>query len=85
MAEPQKKTNLLWILVIALLGVLVVIWFLSPATDDDFIEPTSTETAAPDAMLTTAPDGGVPVELPDAPMTNVPEDQPSPAPLEVPE
>ncbi|MDZ4306732.1 hypothetical protein [Allopontixanthobacter sp.] len=85
MADPQRKTNLLWILVIALLGVLVVIWFLSPATDDDFIEPEATEMLAPEPMMTTAPEGGVPVQLPDAPMTNVPEEQPTPAPVETPQ
>lgn len=85
MAEPQKKTNLLWILIIALLGVLLVIWFLSPTTDDDFVEPVGTETAAPDPTLTTAPEGSVPVDLPDTPMTGVPDDQPSPAPAQIPE
>ena len=82
MADPQRKTNLLWILVIALLGVLVVIWFLSPAADDDFLDPAGTETGVPEASLTVAPEGGVPVDLPDTPMTNAPEEIQTPVPAE---
>lgn len=82
MADPQRKTNLLWILVIALLAVLLVIWFLAPASDDDFLDEAETEMAVPGVSPTVAPEGGVPVELPDTPIADVPEDEQAAVPVQ---
>ena len=70
---PSTAGNWFWPIVIALLGALAVIWLFAPIADS------STESAVkqtPSPEWTTAPEGpAVPVDLPDAPMRQVPAEQ----------
>jgi len=70
MQDSRKKINWFWAIVIALLFAVLIVWFSSPTRE--VAQDGTPETDAPIAEFTTAPEGGVPVNLPDTPMTNVP-------------
>ncbi|AKH43687.1 hypothetical protein FHS61_002875 [Altererythrobacter atlanticus] len=75
MANPDSSSGAkwFWALVVILLFVLLAVWFLDPFGETP--EPAPAETPNPD--FTTAPEEpGVPVDLPDTPMTNTPVEEP---------
>ena len=80
--NPPGRSNWFWILVIGLLFAILIYWFYNPVGDVPVAE--EPETALPSDEFTTAPEGGVPVQLPDTPMTNTPIETGTPADTESP-
>lgn len=79
-ASPTGRAKWFWIIVILALLVLLIIWLLDPTGDVD--ETAVADPGAPQVEATgfvTAPTGpGVPVTLPDTPMTSAPAASPVP-------
>lgn len=78
---PQDKPNhskrnnaLIFIILLAVALGAFWLWIQS----EQRVEPASTSNAPPSTEWTTAPEGGVEVDLPEAPMTNVPLKNPVP-------
>ena len=75
--------NWFWPIVIALLGALLVIWLFAPIADSSS-EPAVKQTPSP--AWTTRPEGpSIPVDLPDAPMRQVPAEQATTSPASPPQ
>jgi hypothetical protein len=68
-ALGTRSRKWLWMLALAVIVAAGAIWLYSmqerPSTRDRYADP-------PSAEWTTRPEGGVEVDLPDTPMTNVP-------------
>jgi hypothetical protein len=83
--EPQARSTSKWLLIVALIALVVLLlWqFGMFGTGQEDVEPTY-EAGVTDAsggeLIVSDPDAeGVPVDVPDTPMTPVPAESPSPA------
>jgi len=76
--NPPGRGNWFWILIIAVLFAILIYWFFDPVGEVPVAE--EPEATLPSDEFTTAPEGGVPVQLPETPMTNTPTETQSPPP-----
>ncbi len=76
MEDPDRKNNWLWSIVVVFLFLILIVWFLNPVGEVPPTEPPAVQ--QPDPNYTLAPEGGVPVQLPDTPVTSVPVEAASP-------
>lgn len=83
MNDPAGKPpgSRLWVILVALLIVLLAIWYLNPfGTPDDMerVIVTDVEDRSGGELIVTEPqEDAVEVQLPETPMTNVPPPQPT--------
>lgn len=68
--NTPERGNWFWILVIGILFAILIYWFYDPVGEVPVAEDTNA--VVPGTEFTTAPDDGVPVDLPDVPVTAVP-------------
>lgn len=73
--DSKKKADYTKWAFAALVAIFAVLWLAREFDSAD--EETAASSATPSAEWTTAPEGGVPVDLPEARMTNAPTDAPS--------
>ncbi len=65
--NPPERGNWFWIIIIVLLFAILFYWFYDPVGELPVAD--EVDAPAPIAEFTTAPEGGVPVDLPETPMT----------------
>jgi len=75
--NPPKRGSWFWIVVIGVLFAILVYWFYDPVGEVPVAQ--APETTLPSDEFTTAPEGGVPVQLPETPMTTTPIETGAPA------
>lgn len=80
--NPPERGNWFWIVIIGVLFAILAYWFYNPVGDVPVAE--EPEAALPSDEFTTAPQGGVPVQLPETPMTNTPIETGAPQGTETP-
>ncbi len=80
--NPPERGNWFWIILIILLFAILIYWFYDPVGEVPVAE--EPETALPSDEFTTAPEGGVPVQLPETPFTSAPMETGAPADTESP-
>ncbi|WP_114520878.1 hypothetical protein [Altererythrobacter sp. ZODW24] len=68
-----SRKGLLWVLIALVLAVAVLFWFMRMV--DQSAEPALETAQLPSSEWTTAPEGGVDVDLPETKMTNVPTEE----------
>ena len=70
-SDTKSPSRWFWLILVFMLFALIVIWFLDPFGDVPTPPPAAEPT--PSTEWTTAPEEpGVPVELPETPMTETP-------------
>jgi hypothetical protein len=81
MAEgPGTGASRTWLLIVALLVVAVIAWLLisrSGESEEPTYEAGVTDISGGELIVTDPEETGVPVNLPETPMTNVPAEQPT--------
>lgn len=75
--NPPERGNWFWIIVIGVLFAILAYWFYDPI--GEVAVPEEPETTLPSDEFKTAPEGGVPVRLPETPMTSKPIETGAPA------
>lgn len=79
MAEGGGSSSRTWLLIVALVAVIAVAWWLMARNDEEPVETTyeagATDLSGGDLIVREADEPGVPVDLPETPMTNVPDDE----------
>ena len=84
--EPRAKTTSKWLLIVAAVAlVLLLLWqFGMFGTGQEDVEPTyeagATDVGGGELIVSDEDPDAVPVDVPDTPMTPVPEEGPGPAP-----
>ena len=76
--NKPERGNWFWILVIVILFAILIYWFYDPVGEVPVANDEGT--AVPTAEYTTAPEGGVPVDLPDVTVTTAPDELQDAAP-----
>lgn len=91
MANPEAKSGRHWLLILGALAILLLLlWqFGMFGTGQEEADPTYeagvTDASGGDLIVSDPEAGGVPVDVPDTPMTNVPPGQETPGPSPAPE
>lgn len=80
--EPIGSSSRTWVLIVALVLVAVIAWMLlSPGDSEEPAYEAGVADASGGELIVTDPEEtGVPVNLPETPMTNVPAEQPGTEP-----
>ncbi len=68
--NPPERGNWFWIAIIAALFAILAYWFYDPVGEVPVAEQPGA--GMPGDEFTAAPQGGVPVQLPETPMTSTP-------------
>jgi hypothetical protein len=80
---PGTGSSRTWLLIVALVVVAAIAWLLisrSGESEEPTYEAGMTDESGGELIVTDPQETGVPVDLPETPMTNVPAEQPTTEP-----